>query len=237
MGGTTHINNLIGQMLTWALVLAVAAFIAYGATWAVGSLSANPQNAGRGKIGMIICLAAALVLGGGLRLVEWTYDSEARNFQADPAGYTVDDSPQGVDAFTVLDKTDIWTPQINQWRTQQGHQPVTTEPGLRELAKQCALSLAGSKGACPNQHQFKRFDYGPADLGKLSGSLDKDGVTTNMGRVMVAVTTEVAMVAATNNAKKTGTLVIMAAARPCGACAIGRDAYVEGLIISTLGKG
>jgi len=232
MGGTTHINNLIGQMLTWALVLAVAAFIAYGATWAVGSLSANPQSAGRGRTGMIICLAAALLLGGGLRLAEWTYDSEARNFQADPAGYTVDDSPQGVDAFTVLDKTDTWTPQINQWRTQQGKQPVTTEPALRNLAKQCALSLAGSKGACPNDHQFKHFDYGPADLGKLSGSLDKDGVTTNMSRVMEANATEIAMVAVTNNAKKTGTLVIVAASSPCGPCTIGRDAFVNGFIVS-----
>lgn len=237
MGGTTHINNLISQMLTWAVVLAVAAFITYGATWAMGSLSANAPAANRGKTGMIICLAAALLLGGGLRVVEWTYNTEARNFQADPAGYTVDDSPKGAGAFTILDKTDAWTPQINQWRTQQGSQPVTTEPGLRELAKQCALSLVGGKGACPNQHQYKRFDYGPADLGKLSGPLAKDGVTANMGRLMLAFATEVAMVAATNNAKKSGTLVIMAASKSCGICAIGRDAYVIGLIISIFGKG
>ena len=237
MGGTTHINNLIGQMLTWAVVLAVAAFIAYGATWAVGSLSANAQAASRGKTGMIICLAAALLLGGGLRVVEWTYNSEAHNFQADPAGYTVDDSPTGIEAFTVLDKTDTWTPQINQWRAQQGSQPVTTEPGLRQLAKQCALSLAGSQGACPNDHQFKRFDYGPADLGKLSGSLDKDGVTTNMSRVMEANAVEIAMVAVTNNAKKTGTLVIVAASSPCGSCTIGRDAFVNGLIVSVQANG
>lgn len=237
MGGTTHINGLIGQMLTWSVVLAVAAFIAYCATWAVGSLSANPQSAGRGKTGMIICLAAALLLGGGLRLVEWTYDSEARKFEADSAGYTVDDSPKGIEAFTVLDKTAPWIPQVNQWRAQQGSQPVTTEPGLRELAKQCALSLAGSKGACPNQQQFKRFDYGPGDLGKLSGSLDKDGVSTNLGLVMLALATEVAMVAVTNNAKKTAILVVMAASRSCGTCAIGRDAYVDGLIIKVVVKG
>lgn len=110
MGGTTHINSLIGQMLTWAVVLAVAAFIAYGATWAVGSLSANPQNAGRGKTGMIICLAAALLLGGGLRLVEWTYDTEAHNFQADSTGYTVDDSPQGPDISGVSNgESRLWT--------------------------------------------------------------------------------------------------------------------------------
>lgn len=237
MGGTAHINNLISQMLTWAVVLAVAAFITYGATWAVGGLSANAQTAGRGKTGMIICLVGALLLGGGLRVVEWTYDSEARNFQADPAGYTVDDSPTGIEAFSVLDKTNTWTPQINQWRALQGSQPVTTEPGLRQLAKQCALSLAGSQGACPNNHQFKRFNYGPTDLGKLSGSLDKDGVYTNLGLVMLAFATEVAMVAVTNNAKKTAILVVMAASRSCGACVIGRDAYVEGLIISVVVKG
>ena len=236
-GGTTHINNLIGQALIWALVLAVGAFIGYGIAWAVGSLAANANAAGKGKSGMIICLAAALLLGCGLRLISWSYDTEARNFQADPASYVVDDSPKGAAAFTVLDRTDAWSPQINSWRTEEGNPAVTTESGLRTLAQNCASLLAGSTGACPNNHQYDRYDYGPADLGRLSGALLKGGIFANMPRVMVSNATEVALVAVTNNAKKSGTLVVVAASQACGACTIGKDGFVQGLIVSIKATG
>ena len=67
--GASEAEKIAGALLTFGLIAAIAG-IAIGATiWAVGSHSTNPHWAGRGKNGVLISCAAALLVGGANVLV------------------------------------------------------------------------------------------------------------------------------------------------------------------------
>lgn len=56
-------EEIVGALLTFALVAAVAGIAIASITWALGAHSANPHLAGRGKSGVLVSCAAALLAG------------------------------------------------------------------------------------------------------------------------------------------------------------------------------
>lgn len=69
--GTNEAEKLVGALLTFGLIAAVAGVAIASITWALGSHSANPHLAGRGKTGVIVACIAALLVGGADILVNF----------------------------------------------------------------------------------------------------------------------------------------------------------------------
>lgn len=69
--GVAEAIKIVGALLTFGLIAAVAGVVLGAVTWAVGSHSTNPGIAGRGKTGVIVSCVAALVVGGANILVNF----------------------------------------------------------------------------------------------------------------------------------------------------------------------
>ena len=75
--GLTALSHMVGALLTFGLVAAVAGVAISAMTWAIGSNSSNPHLAGRGKNGVLIAGAAALIIGAANTLVNFFNDAGA----------------------------------------------------------------------------------------------------------------------------------------------------------------
>ena len=69
--GVTAMTKIVGALLTFGLIAAVAGIVLAAITWAIGSNSSNPHLAGRGKTGVIVSCVAALLVGGATILVNF----------------------------------------------------------------------------------------------------------------------------------------------------------------------
>lgn len=69
--GTSEATKIVGALLTFGLIAAVAGVAIAAITWALGSHSANPHLAGRGKTGVLVACIAALLVGGADILVNF----------------------------------------------------------------------------------------------------------------------------------------------------------------------
>jgi hypothetical protein len=69
--GTDEAAKIVGALLTFGLIAAVAGIALAAITWAVGSHSANPHLAGRGKTGVVVACASALLVGGADILINF----------------------------------------------------------------------------------------------------------------------------------------------------------------------
>lgn len=67
--GLAAIEKVVGAMLTFGLVAAVAGIAVSAVAWAIGSSSSNPHIAGRGKTGVIVAGAAAMLIGAANTLI------------------------------------------------------------------------------------------------------------------------------------------------------------------------
>lgn len=67
--GLTALEKIVGALLTFGLIAAVAGVALSAIAWAVGSHSANPHVAGRGKSGVLVAGAAAMLIGASNTLV------------------------------------------------------------------------------------------------------------------------------------------------------------------------
>lgn len=67
--GITEFKNIVGALLTFGVVACVAGLVIAAITWAIGSNSSNPGLAGRGKTGVLVAFAAAILIGGADFLV------------------------------------------------------------------------------------------------------------------------------------------------------------------------
>jgi len=181
--GTEAISSWLNQGVLFALVLAVATVIGCAVVWAAGSLSANGAAAARGRAGIVVALAAALLLGAGYGYVQWISTTQAPAFAGDPVQYGFADTPDIPGAWQFLDLSQRWTANINTVRTKDGLPPVRTDGALTEKARSCANNRAGQGGDCPvntlgcaeNRGMvYGAWDYGPTDLDKLSGDLSED---------------------------------------------------------------
>ena len=62
--GIASLESIVGALLTFGLVAAVAGIAISAIAWAIGSHSGNPHVAGKGKSGVLVALAAAFLIGG-----------------------------------------------------------------------------------------------------------------------------------------------------------------------------
>jgi hypothetical protein len=69
--GITELENIVGALLTIGLVASLAGLAIAAAAWAVGSHSANPVLAGRGKSGVLVSFVAAGLTGGAVALIDF----------------------------------------------------------------------------------------------------------------------------------------------------------------------
>jgi len=72
--GIGQLRNIVGASMTVGLILAVLALIIAAVVWALGSNSSNPHLAGRGKLGVLVALGAAIVTGASVALVNFFWN-------------------------------------------------------------------------------------------------------------------------------------------------------------------
>ena len=69
--GIAALESIVGALLTFGLIAAVAGIAISAIAWAIGSHAGNPHVAGKGKSGVMIALAAAFLIGGANVLVNF----------------------------------------------------------------------------------------------------------------------------------------------------------------------
>jgi hypothetical protein len=69
--GISTLSNMVGALLTIGLIACVAGLVIAAIVWAVGHHSANPNVASRGKSGVLVAFAAALLVGGANVLIDF----------------------------------------------------------------------------------------------------------------------------------------------------------------------
>jgi uncharacterized membrane protein YhiD involved in acid resistance len=72
--GLSTLSTLVGSLMAFGLVLSLAGFVGCAIVMAIGHHSANPQWSTRGKTGLLVCLAAALLIGGSDLLINTFYN-------------------------------------------------------------------------------------------------------------------------------------------------------------------
>jgi hypothetical protein len=69
--GIGTLNTIVGALLTVGLVACVAGLVIAAIVWAIGTHSSNPGLSGRGKSGVLVAFAAAILIGGANVLVDF----------------------------------------------------------------------------------------------------------------------------------------------------------------------
>ena len=72
--GIGELRKIVGASMTIGLILAVLALIIAAIVWAIGSNSSNPHLAGRGKLGVLVALGAAIACGASVTLVNFFWN-------------------------------------------------------------------------------------------------------------------------------------------------------------------
>jgi hypothetical protein len=72
--GIQQLRSIVGASMTVGLILAVLALIISAIVWALGANSSNPHLAGRGKLGVLVALGAAIVCGASVTLVNFFWN-------------------------------------------------------------------------------------------------------------------------------------------------------------------
>jgi hypothetical protein len=72
--GIGELRKIVGASMTIGLILAVLALIIAAIIWALGSNSSNPHLAGRGKLGVLVALGAAVACGASVTLVNFFWN-------------------------------------------------------------------------------------------------------------------------------------------------------------------
>jgi Family of unknown function (DUF6112) len=67
--GIAALESIVGALLTFGLIAAVAGVAVSAIAWAIGSNSSNPHVAGKGKNGVLVAGAAAMLIGAANTLV------------------------------------------------------------------------------------------------------------------------------------------------------------------------
>jgi hypothetical protein len=69
--GVNAALRIVGALLTFGLIAAVAGIAIGSIVWAVGSHTSNPHHASRGKTGVIVSAAAAILVGSAVTIVNF----------------------------------------------------------------------------------------------------------------------------------------------------------------------
>ena len=71
--GINTLSTLVGSLMAFGLVLSLAGFVGCAIVMAIGHHRANPQWSTRGKMGLLVCLVAALLIGSSDLLINTFY--------------------------------------------------------------------------------------------------------------------------------------------------------------------
>jgi hypothetical protein len=69
--GVNAALRIVGALLTFGLIAAVAGIAMGAIVWAVGSHTSNPHHASRGKAGVLVSAAAAVLVGSAVTIVNF----------------------------------------------------------------------------------------------------------------------------------------------------------------------
>ena len=72
--GIGQLRDVVGASMTVGLILAVLALVISAVVWAMGANSSNPHLAGRGKLGVLVGLGAAIITGASVALVNFFWN-------------------------------------------------------------------------------------------------------------------------------------------------------------------
>lgn len=72
--GISQLRNIVGASMTIGLILAVLALVISAIVWALGANSSNPHLAGRGKLGVLVGVGAAIICGASVALVNFFWN-------------------------------------------------------------------------------------------------------------------------------------------------------------------
>ena len=72
--GIAQLRSIVGATMTVGLILAVLALVVSAIVWSLGAHSSNPHLAGRGKVGVLIALGAAVICGASVALVNFFWN-------------------------------------------------------------------------------------------------------------------------------------------------------------------
>lgn len=72
--GIGALRTIVGATMTIALILSVLALLISAVVWGFGSNSSNPHLASRGKLGVLISCAAAVITGGAVTLINFFWN-------------------------------------------------------------------------------------------------------------------------------------------------------------------
>lgn len=69
--GVDAMIKIVGALLTFGLIAAVAGIALGAMVWAIGSHSSNPHYASRGKTGVLVSAGAAMLVGSAVTIVNF----------------------------------------------------------------------------------------------------------------------------------------------------------------------
>ncbi|MET4639606.1 DUF6112 family protein [Mycetocola sp. 2940] len=72
--GIDQLRVIVGAVMTVGLILSVLALIIAAIVWGFGANSSNPHLASRGKLGVLVACAAAIVCGSAVTLVNFFWN-------------------------------------------------------------------------------------------------------------------------------------------------------------------
>ena len=72
--GINQLRTIVGAVMTIGLILSVLALIVSAIVWGFGANSSNPHLAGRGKLGVLVGLGAAIITGASVALVNFFWN-------------------------------------------------------------------------------------------------------------------------------------------------------------------
>lgn len=74
LGGIGDLRQVVGALLTFALITAVLMVIVSAVIWAVASANGNYAAATKARTGVLVALGAAALAGGGVAWMNWLVD-------------------------------------------------------------------------------------------------------------------------------------------------------------------
>lgn len=69
--GIAALENIVGALLTIALIASLAGLAISAAAWAIGNHSSTPNLVHRGKSGVLVACASAALAGGAVSLINF----------------------------------------------------------------------------------------------------------------------------------------------------------------------
>lgn len=69
--GTALAQQLLGGVAYYGLLACVLGLIGSVAYWGMGSFAGNPHTAGRGKLGVAVCIGGAVLIASAGALISW----------------------------------------------------------------------------------------------------------------------------------------------------------------------